>query len=110
MKGTLALARRHEVSIDSNYAALCVGVCVIGERRGAVCVGWLGVDSEEPAALLLLPAVPDTCPARLPVLSTHPIAVGFAQALDPVVNIMDAAAPCFLYHALTGRVSGRLYL
>ena len=30
MKGVLHLARRHEVSIDSNYAALVIGVCVIG--------------------------------------------------------------------------------
>ena len=29
MKGVLALARQHEVSIDSSYAALVVGVCVI---------------------------------------------------------------------------------
>lgn len=32
MKGVLGLARTHEVSIDSNYAALVIGVCVIGER------------------------------------------------------------------------------
>lgn len=37
MKGTLAAARRHEVAIDSNYAALCVGVCVIGESAPACC-------------------------------------------------------------------------
>lgn len=54
-----------QVSIDSNYAALVVGVCVI---------------------------------------------VGFATSLDRRVNLMDAATPCFLYHALTGRVSGRLYM
>lgn len=53
------------MSIDSNYAALVVGVCVI---------------------------------------------VGFATSLDRRVNLMDAATPCFLYHALTGRVSGRLYM
>jgi aarF domain-containing kinase len=29
MKAVLHLARKHEVSIDSNYAALVVGVCVI---------------------------------------------------------------------------------
>jgi aarF domain-containing kinase len=65
MKSVLQLARRHEVSIDSNYAALCIGVCVI---------------------------------------------VGFATSLDPRLNLMDAATPCFLFHALTGRVSGRLYM
>ena len=53
------------MSIDSNYAALVVGVCVI---------------------------------------------VGFATSLDRRVNLMDVATPCFLYHALTGRVSGRLYM
>jgi aarF domain-containing kinase len=65
LKGVLHLARHHEVSIDSNYAALVVGVCVI---------------------------------------------VGFATSLDRRVNLMDAATPVFLYHALTGRVSGRLYM
>ncbi|KAL4443762.1 hypothetical protein ABPG75_011499 [Micractinium tetrahymenae] len=65
IKAVLRLARRHEVSIDSNYAELVIGVCVI---------------------------------------------VGFATSLDPRLNLMDAATPCFLYHALTGRVSGRLYM
>jgi aarF domain-containing kinase len=53
------------VTIDSNYAALVIGICVI---------------------------------------------VGFATSLDPRVNLMDAAAPCLLYHNLTGRVWGRLYM
>lgn len=65
MKEVLHLARKHEVSIDSNYAALVIGVCVI---------------------------------------------VGFATALDKRVNLMDAAIPCFLNFALTGRVAGRLYM
>jgi hypothetical protein len=34
---------------------------------------------------------------------------GFAVALDPQVNVMDAAAPALMAYALTGRVFGRLY-
>ena len=64
LKAVLLLARKHEVCIDSSYAALVLGVCVI---------------------------------------------VGFATGLDPVVNIMDAATPCFFVNQLTGRVRGRLY-
>ncbi|MEW5303193.1 MAG: hypothetical protein WDW36_005909 [Sanguina aurantia] len=37
------------------------------------------------------------------------VIVGFAAALDPCVNIMDAAAPCLLLHSLTGNVAGRMY-
>lgn len=37
------------------------------------------------------------------------VIVGFATALDPNVNLLDAAAPCLLTYALTGRVIGRLY-
>lgn len=65
MKAVLHLARQFEVAIDSQYAELVIGVCVI---------------------------------------------VGFATSLDPRVNLMDAATPCFLYYTLTGRVSGRLYM
>ena len=64
MKASLRLSRRHGVSIDSCYAALVIGCCVI---------------------------------------------VGFATGLDPAVNLMDAAAPTFLAHNLTGRLTGRLY-
>ena len=64
MKEVLRISRLHEVTVDSCYAALVIGVCVI---------------------------------------------VGFATSLDPGVNIMDAAAPCLLFHSLTGRVVGRLY-
>ena len=64
LKGALRAARRHEVSIDSSYAALVVGVCVI---------------------------------------------VGFARALDPETNLMDAATPSLLAYNLTGRALGRLY-
>jgi aarF domain-containing kinase len=63
MKATLQLARTHGVSVDSAYASLVVGVCVI---------------------------------------------TGFATALDPAVNLMDAAAPCFLAYNLTGRLLGRM--
>jgi aarF domain-containing kinase len=52
------------VTIDSSYAALIVGVCVI---------------------------------------------VGFATALDPELNLMDAATPAFFISDLTGRIAGRLY-
>ena len=64
LKAVLALAREHEVSIESCYATLVIAVCVI---------------------------------------------VGFAAELDPAVNLVDAAVPCFLMHQLTGRVIGRLY-
>lgn len=64
MKSTLALARKHGVTVDSAYASLVVGVCVI---------------------------------------------VGFATSLDPNVNLVDAAAPCFLAFNLTGRVISRMY-
>lgn len=64
LKGALRAARTHEVSIDSSYAALVVGVCVI---------------------------------------------VGFARALDPNTNLMDAATPSLLAYNLTGRALGRLY-
>ena len=36
--------------------------------------------------------------------------VGFASSLDPGVNLIDAATPCFLAYILTGRVAGRLYM
>lgn len=57
--------RKHGISIQSSYAALVVGVCVI---------------------------------------------VGFATSLDPGVNLMDAAIPCFHAFSQTGRVMGRLYM
>lgn len=38
------------------------------------------------------------------------VIVGFAAALDPAVNLMDAATPCLLAYSLTGRVAGRLYM
>jgi predicted unusual protein kinase regulating ubiquinone biosynthesis (AarF/ABC1/UbiB family) len=65
MKAILRLARHHQVTVDSRYASLVVGVLVI---------------------------------------------VGFATDMDPRINLMDAAAPCFLSYALTGKVTGRLYL
>ncbi|PNH12285.1 putative serine/threonine-protein kinase [Tetrabaena socialis] len=37
------------------------------------------------------------------------VIVGFAASLDPEVNLVDAAIPALLAHALTGRVVGRLY-
>ncbi|KIZ02761.1 hypothetical protein MNEG_5201 [Monoraphidium neglectum] len=37
------------------------------------------------------------------------VITGFAVALDPQVNVMDAAAPALMAYALTGRVFGRLY-
>ncbi len=64
LKAALHLARKHEVTIDSSYAALIVGVCVI---------------------------------------------VGFATALDPELNLIDAATPAFFISDLTGRIAGRLY-
>ena len=65
LRGALALARRHEVAIDSGYAGLVMSVAVV---------------------------------------------TGFATALDPEVNVMDAAAPALLAYALTGRAGyGRLY-
>ena len=65
MKAVLQLCRKHGVTIDSQYAALAIGVCVV---------------------------------------------MGFATSLDPDVNLMDAAIPCFLAYSLTGRVTGRLYM
>ena len=64
LKAALHLARKHEVTIDSSYAALIVGVCVI---------------------------------------------VGFATALDPELNLIDAATAAFFISDLTGRIAGRLY-
>lgn len=49
----------------------------------------------------------DSCYAAL-VISVC-VLVGFATSLDPQVNIVDAAAACLLWHALSGRVLGRLY-
>ncbi|WIA32106.1 hypothetical protein OEZ86_002957 [Tetradesmus obliquus] len=49
----------------------------------------------------------DSCYASL-VISVC-VLVGFAQALDPGVNIMDAATPALLAYSLTGKVVGRLY-
>lgn len=37
------------------------------------------------------------------------IITSFATQLDPEVNLMDAAVPCFFLYNLTGRVSGRVY-
>uniref|UniRef100_A0A7S3XDK9 Protein kinase domain-containing protein n=1 Tax=Picocystis salinarum TaxID=88271 RepID=A0A7S3XDK9_9CHLO len=37
------------------------------------------------------------------------IITGFATQLDPEVNLMDAAVPCFFLYNLLGRVSGRVY-
>ena len=37
------------------------------------------------------------------------VIVGFATALDPNVNLMDAATPAFLINNLVGRIAGRLY-
>jgi aarF domain-containing kinase len=37
------------------------------------------------------------------------VIVGFATALDPRVNLMDAATPTLLAYALTGKAVGRLY-
>lgn len=37
------------------------------------------------------------------------VIVGFATSLDPNVNLLDAATPCLLAYALTGKVMGRLY-
>jgi len=37
------------------------------------------------------------------------IITGFATNLDPEVNLMDAAVPCFFLYNLLGRVSGRVY-
>lgn len=123
MKGVLRLARAHEVSIDSNYASLCISVCVIGALAGqpwSACSGAAALPS--PACLAgwhgqrLHTAGAAAAPrwhaseAHTPPLLLPPPAVGFATSLDPRVNIMDAAAPCFLYHALTGRVNGRLYM
>jgi aarF domain-containing kinase len=49
----------------------------------------------------------DSCYASL-VINVCVI-VGFGKALDPGVNIMDAATPCLLAYAMTGKVVGRLY-
>lgn len=49
----------------------------------------------------------DSCYASL-VISVC-VLVGFAKALDPAVNLMDAATPTLLAYALTGKVVGRLY-
>lgn len=49
----------------------------------------------------------DSCYASLVIAVC--VLVGFAASLDPQVNILDAAIPCLLFYALSGRVSGRLY-
>jgi aarF domain-containing kinase len=49
----------------------------------------------------------DSCYASL-VISVC-VLVGFGKALDPEVNLMDAATPTLLAYALTGKVVGRLY-
>lgn len=49
----------------------------------------------------------DSCYASL-VISVC-VLVGFAKALDPGVNLMDAATPTLLAYATTGAVVGRLY-
>jgi aarF domain-containing kinase len=49
----------------------------------------------------------DSCYASL-VISVC-VLVGFGKALDPQVNLMDAATPTLLAYALTGKVVGRLY-
>lgn len=49
----------------------------------------------------------DSCYASL-VISVC-VLVGFAKALDPEVNLMDAATPTLLAYAMTGAVVGRLY-
>jgi predicted unusual protein kinase regulating ubiquinone biosynthesis (AarF/ABC1/UbiB family) len=49
----------------------------------------------------------DSCYASL-VISVC-VLVGFAKALDPGVNLMDAATPTLLAYAMTGAVVGRLY-
>eukprot|EP00850_Spirogloea_muscicola_P005158 SM000023S07614 [mRNA] locus=s23:525214:530379:+ [translate_table: standard] len=37
------------------------------------------------------------------------VLVGFANALDPKLSIMDAAVPCLFLYNLTGRVIGQVY-
>ncbi len=49
----------------------------------------------------------DSCYASLVIAVC--VIVGFATSLDPRVNLVDAATPCLLLHALTGRVMGRMY-
>eukprot|EP00879_Flechtneria_rotunda_P001554 GHRR01001713.1.p1 GENE.GHRR01001713.1~~GHRR01001713.1.p1 ORF type:complete len:1175 (+),score=492.98 GHRR01001713.1:413-3937(+) len=49
----------------------------------------------------------DSCYASL-VISVC-VLVGFANALDPGVNLMDAATPTLLAYSMTGKVVGRLY-
>ncbi|KXZ56229.1 hypothetical protein GPECTOR_1g2 [Gonium pectorale] len=49
----------------------------------------------------------DSCYASLVIAVC--VIVGFATSLDPGVNLVDAAVPAMLAHALTGRVVGRLY-
>lgn len=49
----------------------------------------------------------DSCYASL-VISVC-VLVGFGKALDPEVNLMDAATPTLLAYALTGKAVGRLY-
>lgn len=49
----------------------------------------------------------DSCYTSLVI--TVCVIVGFATSLDPLVNLVDAAVPALLAHALTGRVVGRLY-
>ncbi|GIL44479.1 hypothetical protein Vafri_1931 [Volvox africanus] len=49
----------------------------------------------------------DSCYASLVIAVC--VIVGFATSLDPWVNLVDAAVPAMLAHALTGRVLGRLY-
>jgi hypothetical protein len=44
-----------------------------------------------------------------PLPCRPPSPQGFASALDPEVNVMDAAAPVLLAYSLTGRAFGRLY-
>ena len=49
----------------------------------------------------------DSCYASLVVSIC--VIVGFAKALDPHLNLMEAALPCLLAYSLMGEVMGRLY-
>jgi hypothetical protein len=52
---------------------------------------------------------PLTARGRLAPLPAPVNTQGFASALDPEVNVMDAAAPVLVAYSLTGRAFGRLY-
>lgn len=88
----------------SDMVDLFQAACDIHSPQGidldAVMQAVLGLARQHSVAI-------DSCYASL-VISVC-VLVGFGKALDPEVNLMDAATPTLLAYALTGKAVGRLY-